>query len=92
METTFIGIECRKASPTKKHRAVIWEAMLGTVYAMNKAGEIRYFDYRYDEAKEFAELGEDLRVDKLKYATRFGNGNNPSHHQPSRNQLVLYSR
>lgn len=44
----------RKAKPTIKHRPAIWECMLGTVYAMNDAGEIRYFDYKWDEAVAFA--------------------------------------
>ena len=44
----------RKANPTRKHRAAIWECMLGTVYAMNDAGEVRYFDYKWDEAVAFA--------------------------------------
>ena len=44
----------RKAKPTRKHRPAIWECMLGTVYAMNNAGEVLYFDYRWDEAVAYA--------------------------------------
>ena len=44
----------RKMRPTKKHRPAIWENMLGTVYGMNDEGVTRYFDYRWDEAIEFA--------------------------------------
>ena len=46
----------RKAKPTLKHRPAIWENMLGTVYAMNDVGDIRYFDYDYDAAMDFAGL------------------------------------
>lgn len=44
----------RKAKPTKQHRLAIWENMLGTVYAMNDAGDVQYFDYRWADAIEFA--------------------------------------
>ena len=44
----------RKATPTRKHRPAIWECILGTVYAMNDAGEVRYFDYKWDDAVAFA--------------------------------------
>jgi len=40
--------------PTLKHRPAIWECMLGTVYAQNDAGEVQYFDYRWDDARAFA--------------------------------------
>lgn len=43
----------RKAKPTKQHRPAVWECMLGTVYAFNGT-EVRYFDYRWDEAVAFA--------------------------------------
>jgi hypothetical protein len=46
----------RKAKPTLKHRPAIWECMLGTVYARNADGETRYFDYRWEEAAQFAGL------------------------------------
>ena len=39
--------------PTAKHRPAIWECMLGTVYAMDDQGEVRYFDYRWDDARQF---------------------------------------
>lgn len=44
----------RKALPTKKHRPAVWENMLGTVYAMNDAGQVRYFDFDWDAARAFA--------------------------------------
>lgn len=49
----FLGVTCRTLKPTK-HRPAVWENMLGTVYALNDAGECRYFDYNVDAALEFA--------------------------------------
>jgi len=57
----------RKAKPTKRHKPVIWEGILGTVYAASPAGEVRYFDYNWDDARAFAEVdteGADLRIAK----------------------------
>ena len=53
----YAGVLARIMKPTQKHRPAIWEAMLGTVYAMNDAGEVKYFDYKWDEAAIFAGLG-----------------------------------
>jgi hypothetical protein len=55
----------RKMKPTLKHRAAIWECMLGTVYASSPQGEIKYFDYDWDAARTFAgadQEGTDPRV------------------------------
>lgn len=55
----------RRMKPTLKHRAAIWECLLATVYARNAAGEVRYFDYDWDAAREFAGValeGSDPRV------------------------------
>ena len=49
----------RKMKPTQKHRPAVWEGMLGTVYAMNEDREVRYFDYKWDEAMEFAGVTQD---------------------------------
>lgn len=68
----YLGIEAKKAKPTKKHRPAIWEGILGTVYAMNSKYEVRYFDYNHEAAKEFAELGEDLRVYRAEGGVRYG--------------------
>jgi len=47
----FLGlIESRKMKPTKNHRLTIWECMLGTIFAMNNKGIIKYFDYDYQAA------------------------------------------
>lgn len=61
----------RKAKPTLKHRPAVWECMLGTVYARSPQGEVRYFDYRWEQAVEFAELGEDLRTFRAPEAVRY---------------------
>lgn len=57
--------------PTLKHRPAIWECMLGTVYAQNDAGEVQYFDYRWDDAKAFAGVtpDRDPRVARASQAT-----------------------
>lgn len=49
----------RRMKPTQKHRAAIWEMMLGTVVARNAKGEVKYFDYDWDGAREFADVHED---------------------------------
>lgn len=85
-----------KAKPTLKHRPAIWECMLGTVYAMNDDGDIKYFDYDYDAAMEFAgiDLDEpvddyDLRTAKPPRRVRYGHGRNTCP-EPSQNQKVLW--
>jgi len=58
----------KKASVTKKHSPLIWEGMLGTVYARNDAGEVRYFDYDWPAARDFAQVTScnDLRISRCK--------------------------
>jgi len=82
----------RKAMPTKRHRAAIWENMLGTVYAMNAAGEVRYFDYDYKAAVAFVGDVEDVRAHRyVAYRTRIGsNGNNESYMLPRHGQFVWF--
>ena len=53
-DANFADIKCKNKKPTLKHRPALWENMLGTVYAMNDEGEVKYFDYDWDAAKEFA--------------------------------------
>jgi len=48
--------------------------MLGTVYAMNKRGHVRYCDYRYAEAVAFIGPHRDVRVSRMKRAVRVGDG------------------
>jgi hypothetical protein len=56
---------------TRKHRPLIWENMLGTVYARSPEGVTQYFDYDYAEAHAYAGTAgcEDLRVSRARYAT-----------------------
>lgn len=49
----------RKMKPTKAHRPALWSGILGTVYAMNDDGEVRYFDYDREGAKAFAGVTDD---------------------------------
>jgi hypothetical protein len=44
----------RKMSPTQKHRPVLTFGILGTVYGISPAGEVKYFDYDWDGALAFA--------------------------------------
>lgn len=87
--TRYLGVPCRSMPPTLKHRPAVWENMLGTVYAMNDAGQTEYFDYDHDAAKAFAgvESGErDLRLARAKV-----NMNGMYSHQlPSKGKLVLW--
>lgn len=75
----------RRMKPTLKHRPVMWECMLGTVYASD-GRTVKYFDYRWEEAREFAGVDRkdaDPRVAKAQHATQDG---------PRRGQLALYIR
>jgi hypothetical protein len=56
----------RRMKPTKAHRAGLWENMLGTIYARNADGEVRYFDYAYADALTFIGPHSDVRVSRLK--------------------------
>jgi hypothetical protein len=52
---------------TLKHVPLIWENMLGTVYARDPAtSRIEYFDYKFEEARAFAKVAEctDLRISR----------------------------
>jgi hypothetical protein len=70
---------------TLKHVPLIWECMLGTVNACNPKGTVMYFDYDYDEAREFCGQADctDLRVAKNKEYWGYGLG-------PRVGQWVLY--
>jgi hypothetical protein len=73
----------RAMKPTMKHRPAMWECMLGTVYASNGT-EVKYFDYRWEEAREFAGVdaeGADPRAARAQFATQNG---------PRRGQFALY--
>lgn len=56
---------CETAAVTRKHRKLVWECILGTVYARNPVtGKEKYFDYDWDAARVFALVDRctDLRV------------------------------
>lgn len=63
---------------TKLHQPLIWEMMLGTVYARCPAEYVRYFDYKYEEAHAFACVDQfyDLRICKnpAKTPSWYGHG------------------
>lgn len=65
--TPFAG-SVKKSGITKKHKPLLWECMLGTVYAMDPAvkGLRRYFDYDYATARAYARVEQcsDLRLVK----------------------------
>jgi len=65
-----------KKRPTKSHRPALWENMLGTVYAMNAAGVVAYFDYDYAQAVAFIGVAEDVRVHRVGARDRFYIGPN----------------
>jgi hypothetical protein len=79
----------KRMKPTMKHRPAVWESMLGTVNAMNEAGEVRYFDYAWEDALEFAGFSPDRdpRTFKADRAVQFANW-----HHIRRGQRVLYIR
>jgi hypothetical protein len=84
----------RKAKPTKQHRPVIWENMLGTVYAASPEGEVRYFDYRWDDAREFAGITDasDLRLARPKQVTPYPVSYFHHDNGPRFTQWVLWAR
>lgn len=52
---------------TKKHIPLIWECMLGTVYAQDPVTrKIEYFDYDWEGARKFARVSSctDLRISR----------------------------
>lgn len=83
-----------KKVPTKAHRPAIWENMLGTVYAMNKAREVQYFDYDYAEAVAFVGNVEDVRVHRITPSTRWKvsltSSNDQDHAMPRTGKLVWF--
>lgn len=81
----------RKMKPTQKHRAAMWEGMLGTVYARNAEGKVKYFDYDWAGAREFAGVeveGADPRLARFDGMTRVA----PEGYGPRRGQWVLFVR
>jgi hypothetical protein len=61
----FAGFKAPYQKPTQKHRPVVWEGILGTVYARSPEGKIEYFDYNWEATMDFAQLdreGADPRI------------------------------
>ena len=87
----YVGIPARRMKPTKKHRPAIWEGMLGTVYAMNEAGETKYFDYDWDDAKAHAGIPDktDIRLYRHREHIRYSNGADIMS-DPQMGKLVLW--
>lgn len=89
----YLGLVAKEANPTQKHRPAIWECMLGTVYALNDKGEVKYFDYDHEGAKEWAGIDDsrDLRL-KRYMQTRWFQFAWPHYPQPepSGRTLVLW--
>lgn len=60
--TSFARVTGRKAKPTRQHRIVMGENMLGTVWAVSPSGEYKYFDYDWEGAKAWTEIDGDSDV------------------------------
>lgn len=84
------GGDKKTSTVTKQHRPLIWENMLGTVFA-SKFGDAKsklqpkYFDFNWDNAREYAGVDkcDDLRISKNKTAYQ-------SYDMPRVNQMVLW--
>jgi hypothetical protein len=68
----------KKPNITQKHRRLIWECMLGTVYALDPLDkdinrEEKYFDYDYAAAHAHAKVSQctDLRICKPRGYRKF---------------------
>lgn len=40
--------------PTLKHRPILKLGLFGTVYGISPEGEVKYFDYKWEDALDFA--------------------------------------
>ena len=84
----------RHMKPAQKHRPAVWENMLGTVYAMSPDREIRYFDYDWVAALDFAEIdlddpAHDLRHYRITEQVSYGRSGGP---EPRYRQWVLWAK
>lgn len=77
---------------TRKHKPLVWENMLGTVYAANPAGISDYFDYDWDKARAYAELDKytDLRIARNPGQYNYLPNDKDSYHHPRKGQFVLW--
>ena len=94
MKNTYLGVNVKKARPTRGHRPAVWECMLGTVYALNDKREVRYFDYDHKAALAFAGVDRpdaDLRLHRIgQYDPVYSWADNGD--SPRRGKLVLWVR
>lgn len=95
---SYLGIKALKAPPLKNYRPAIWENMLGTVYAMNDAEKIKYFDHDHKAAMAYAGIGPDsaprlYRIDRHAAGRPHGEysyGGEDSYASPRHGKLVLF--
>lgn len=83
----YCGVPCKNAKPTKRHRLAIWENILGTVYACNDQGVVKYFDYDYESAKQFSGVSQERDPRLYKNSVNY-----QQHNKPRVGQLVMYIR
>lgn len=67
MEHPFSGGN-KRATVTRRHRPLVWECMLGTVYARSPDGTVTYFDYDWAAARAHAAVDQhrDLRISRVR--------------------------
>ncbi|QZD97742.1 hypothetical protein SEA_VINE_33 [Gordonia phage Vine] len=72
---TFARITGRAMRPTQKHTPVMWEGILGTVYAVNPQGDVKYFDYDWQAARDYADIPDDadIRIAPAPHSFRLAN-------------------
>jgi len=67
----------RRMRPTQQHRPALWENMLGTVYAADAQRDVRYCDYRYNEAVAHVGAHRDVRCWRLSHSISVGGDHIP---------------
>lgn len=93
MANNFFGIACTQRPPTRGHRPAVWECTLGTVYALNEAGECRFFDYDHQAALAFAGVvpGADNRLHPITKLLNFNYvKTGPAGSNPNLGQTVMW--
>lgn len=71
MRIRFLGlVDAKKARPTQSHRPALWECILGTVFAMNAEGVVKYFDYDHEAAVRFIGITADSDPRLYRFSTR----------------------
>lgn len=78
-------------SITKKHKPLVWENMLGTVYARSPKGKAEYFDYDYDAARKHAQVDNHTDLRNCKYdRNKHGNLGDMDYKHPRHGQTILW--